>query len=77
MSERFTTIRLPGVTSWSERGHVDVDRMVEIYQENARRDLEEAETILMALPSDFQVLRHDGVHVWRNVLVLQEGVGRR
>lgn len=73
MSERFTTIDLPGIQSWSERGNIDVDRMIAIYQDNARRNLDQAMTIRMAAPSDFRVIQHNGVFAWRNVRILQNG----
>ena len=75
MSERVTTICLPGSSDpgWANYGRKTVPEMIEEFRSHARYMRDRAEEILSAQDADFQVETHLGLHVRRNIEVLQRG----
>lgn len=79
MSERMTSITLPGLNSGhgiADWGRKTPEEMVERLRSYAERQKAAAERILAAAPSDFRVETYVGVHVQRQKEVLQEGLSR-
>ena len=73
MAERMTTITLPGVGGFQDYGRQSVEHMIALYRTYAEHRLREAQAVLAAADQDFRVYTHTGVHVERDVAVLQEG----
>lgn len=76
MSERYTTITLPGApagTGYSLHGYRSVEEMIKTIRENAEQDKKVAEAVLAAADNDFRVVSHLGVIVRRFPEVIQEG----
>lgn len=75
MSERLTTIQLPGefgcgLADW---GRKTVPEMLATIRRSAAHDMERAKKIIDAADDDFRIYTHTCVYVERNVEVLQEG----
>ena len=73
MGERMTTIQIDGSIGYSDYGRRSAEEMIEVYRSIARRKKAEAEAVLSARNEDFRIETHTGVHVRRNVEVIQEG----
>lgn len=74
MSELFTFIDLPGTgASFAERGHKTIKEMIAILREHAVYEIKKAQEILEASDGDFHVLEARGIHVMRDIKVLQVG----
>jgi hypothetical protein len=67
MSEKMTSITLPGTSGFADLGYRDRLEMIKSYRYIAGREKEEAEKILNAADGDFVVEQHTGVHVRRNI----------
>jgi hypothetical protein len=67
MSEKMTSITLPGTSGFADWGYLDRQKMINAYRFIARRQKEEAEKILNAADEDFIVEQHTGIHVRRNI----------
>lgn len=73
MSDRITTISLPGTGGWMEYGRRTPEEMIAACRSHARQELAEAQAVLAAGDEDFRITTAVGVHVQRNREVLQEG----
>lgn len=73
MGERMTSISVKGGICFSDWGRKSPEEMIKAYREIARQRKEEAEAILNANDEDFRIETHTGVHVRRNLEVLQGG----
>jgi hypothetical protein len=78
MTERMTSICLPGseYPGWANYGRKSPAEMIEEFRSHARYMRDRAEEILSATDDDFLVKTYRGVHVQRNVEVLQKGIGK-
>jgi len=76
MSERMTSIHLPGVSisaGWADYGRKTIDEMIALVRSRAEAMKADAELILAAADSDFRVKTYRGILVQRDCVVLQEG----
>lgn len=76
MSDKTTTISLPGQHSWcglQEWGHKTVGEMLAAMKQDYAHLKEQIEILEAAKESDFRITQQIGVHVSRNERVLQEG----
>jgi len=76
MSERMTAIYLPSLrqgAGWAECGRRSPNEMIDIIRGQAARQKAEAEAILAAADVDFRIETYVGVHVQKQLEVLQEG----
>lgn len=76
MSEKYTTIHLPGLPSgagWMEHGDVPAGELIASYRRNAQRDLEHAQAILAAADEDFRIETAYGVYVQKKRHIIQPG----
>jgi hypothetical protein len=73
MSERLTSIHLPGRfgSGYADWGRKTVPEMVAAIRDRAELMKRDAEAILAAKDSDFHVCTYRGVHVRRDLVVLQ------
>ncbi len=74
MADRMTEINLPG--AWvgiAEHGRVDPEQMITQAREQAARDLAAAQAVLAAADEDFRITTYVGVHVQRELEVIQPG----
>jgi hypothetical protein len=78
MSERMTAINLPGRfgSGYADWGRKTVPEMIALLRERAELMKRDAEAILAAKDSDFYVCTYRGVHVRRDLEVLQGGSGK-
>jgi hypothetical protein len=79
MSERMTAINLPGRfgSGWAEWGRKTVPEMIAAIRDRAELMKRDAEAILAAKDSDFYVCTYRGVHVRRDLEVLQDSRASR
>jgi|SRR5579859_6148367 len=77
MSERLTSINLPGGAGYADYGRKTIAEMIALARRHATLAKQEAEEILAAKDSDFHICTYQGVHVQRNRIVLQEGRKRK
>jgi hypothetical protein len=73
VSERMTSICLPGFSGLAEYGRHSTAEMIEEIRCYAKREKEKMDAILVAKDEDFHVRTYIGVHVHQNIEVLQEG----
>lgn len=76
MSDRMTSVHLNGLpmgAGYAEWGLREPKEMIGYLRQIARQQLLEAEKILAASDEDFRVETYVGVHVRRQLRVLQEG----
>lgn len=74
MADYLTTIRLAGTRfGFAERGKLGAEEMITKARAYAHRLREEADVIDAAFDDEFKIYSHTGVHVLKNVNVLQEG----
>ena len=75
MSERMTSIRIPGVfgSGYADYGRKTPKEMIDIIRDYALTKKAEAEIILNAKDEDFRVETHLGHFVRNKIEVLQEG----
>lgn len=76
MSERFTTVTLPGLRGgygWSDRGRVPAREIIAAFRRLAAEDLAAAQAVLAASDDDFLVTTEIGVHVRRRQEIIQPG----
>ncbi len=75
MSERLTSIDLPGVfgSGYADWGRRSVFHMIAELRRKAQHDKMVAEAILKASDGDFHVETYLGIHVRRNLEILQDG----
>jgi hypothetical protein len=71
----MTSICLPGSRDpgWANYGRKTSAEMIEEFRSHARYMRDRAEEILSASDADFQVETYLGLHVRRNIEVLQKG----
>lgn len=75
MTERLTSIRLPGsidpgLADW---GRKSPSEMIAMYREHAEHQLKCAQEVLSATDDNFRIETYVGVHVRRKAEILQEG----
>ena len=75
MTDRMTSIRLPGATSpgWMDCGLVPPEAMIAAFRERAERMIAEGKEILAAQDGDFRVETFIGPYARRGPRVLQPG----
>jgi hypothetical protein len=75
MSERMTSIKLPGVwgAGWAEYGRKEPSEMIAAIRRHAQHEIAWAEKVLAADDADFRVDTYLGPHAQRNREILQEG----
>ena len=75
MSERMTSIALPGVygSGIAERGRKTPAEMIQRYRAYAESQRDLYAAILNSFDADYRIITYVGVHVTRNKEVLQEG----
>lgn len=74
MSEKMTSITLPGTQGFMDWGYKSRAEMIATYRRIAERRKAEAKVILNAADSDFIVEQHIGINVRRNVVRVNEKV---
>jgi hypothetical protein len=74
MSDRMTSIRLPGTfgSGVADHGRRTVPEMIKIIRRKAEHDRIIANAILAAPDGEFLVETYEGIHVRRNKVVLQD-----
>jgi len=76
-NERFTRIYLKGRgCSLADYGRRTPSEMIGQVRDMARSDLKRSQEILAAADDEFRVETYTGVHVRRNVEILQAGAAR-
>lgn len=76
MSERMTSIRLPGLptgTGFQDYGLKSVGEMIKTIQDKARYDIENAKKILDAKDDEFLVETYIGPYARRKLEIIQSG----
>lgn len=76
MSDRLTSIHLPGVSGdagYADYGRKTVAEMLILIRKHAQRAKANAEAVLAAADEDFTVATYIGVHRQRDYTVLQRG----
>jgi hypothetical protein len=76
MSEKLTTIELPGQSVWSglsDWGEKSADEMISNARQYAKRLRDQADRIDAATDDEFVVFIHRGVHVRRYIRHVQKG----
>lgn len=75
MSERFTSISLPGsdAAGWAERDRIPAGDMIATYRDLATRRLREAREVLDAPDDAFRITTHRGIHAQRDRKIIQPG----
>ena len=68
MSEKMTSITLPGTQGFMDWGYKSHAEMIAAYRGIAERQKAEAELIIAADDSEFIVEQHTGMHKRRNVV---------
>ena len=76
MAERMTSIHLPGLpgAGFAHYGRHTPEHMISLIRQHAATELRIAQMILDASDEAFQVETYTGVHVQRNVEVIQKAV---
>ena len=76
MSERMTSIDLPGVfnSGWADYGRKTPAEMIAYMRRHAEDKKREAEAVLAAADADFRVETYRGIYVKRDREVLQAGL---
>jgi len=68
MSEKMTSITLPGTQGFMDWGYKNRAEMITTYRRIAERQKVEAEKVLSAADDDFIVEQHTGMHRRHNVV---------
>ena len=68
MSEKMTSITLPGTQGFMDWGYKERAEMIATYRTIAERQKAEAELVIAAADSDFTVEQHTGMHRKHNVV---------
>ena len=68
MSEKMTSITLPGTQGFMDWGYKSRAEMIATYRKIAERQKAEAELVIAAADDDFIVEQGYGMHVRRNVV---------
>lgn len=72
MSDRYTSIKLPGMSGIADHGRRPRAEMIELIRRHAEREKAEAEAILAATDDQFQIETYVGVHVRKGREVIQK-----
>ena len=68
MSEKMTSITLPGTQGFMDWGYKGRAEMIATYRKIAESEKAEAELVIAAADDDFIVERHTGIHRRHNIV---------